>query len=89
MIRSGDQWEASVKPNDGDDFGEIVYTGVVVIGSSNNPPVATVYVSPVGNARTDDALQVNVGGLTQMVIQYSLRKFVGLETVSKYLLTTI
>ncbi len=61
MIRSGDQWEASVKPNDGDDFGEIVYTGVVVIGSSNNPPVATVYVSPVGNARTDDALQVNVG----------------------------
>ena len=61
MIRSGDQWEASVKPHDGDDFGEIVYTGVVVIGSSNNPPVATVYVSPVGNARTDDALQVNVG----------------------------
>ena len=33
----------------------------MVIGSSNNPPVATVYVSPVGNARTDDALQVNVG----------------------------
>ena len=61
MIRSGDQWEASVKPHDGDDFGEIVYTGVVVIGSSNNPPDATVYVSPVGNARTDDALQVNVG----------------------------
>ena len=61
MIRSGDQWEASVKPHDGDEFGEIVYTGVVVIGSSNNPPVATVYVSPVGNARTDDALQVNVG----------------------------
>ena len=61
MIRSGDRWEASVKPHDGDEFGEIVYTGVVVIGSSNNPPVATVYVSPVGNARTDDALQVNVG----------------------------
>ena len=61
MIRSGDQWEASVKPHDGDEFGEIVYTGVVVIGSSNNPPIATVYVSPVGNARTDDALQVNVG----------------------------
>ena len=61
MIRSGDQWEASVKPHDGDEFGEIVYTGVVVIGSSNNPPVATVYVSPVGNARTDDALVVNVG----------------------------
>ncbi len=61
MIRSGDRWEASVKPHDGDEFGEIVYTGVVVIGSSNNPPSATVYVSPVGNARTDDALQVNVG----------------------------
>ena len=44
MIRSGDQWEASVKPHDGDEFGEIVYTGIVVIGSSNNPPVATVYV---------------------------------------------
>jgi len=61
MIRSGDQWEASVKPHDGDEFGEIVYTGVVVIGSSNSPPIATVYVSPVGNARTDDALVVNVG----------------------------
>ncbi|MEE3304160.1 MAG: hypothetical protein VX191_04690, partial [Candidatus Thermoplasmatota archaeon] len=35
--------------------------GVIVIGSSNNPPSATIYVSPVGNARTDDALQVNVG----------------------------
>ena len=64
MIRSGDQWEASVKPHDGDEFGEIVYTGVVVIGSSNNPPIATVYVSPVGNARTDDALQVNVGSVS-------------------------
>ena len=61
MIRGGDQWEASVKPHDGYEFGQIVYTGVVVIGSSNNPPSATVYVSPVGNARTDDALQVNVG----------------------------
>ncbi|MDP6886027.1 MAG: hypothetical protein QGI58_04000 [Candidatus Thalassarchaeaceae archaeon] len=61
MIRSGDQWEASVLPHDGDEFGEIVYTGVVVIGSSNNPPSATAYVSPVGNAQTDDALQVHVG----------------------------
>ncbi len=61
MIRSGDQWEASVLPHDGDEFGEIVYTGIVVIGSSNNPPSATAYVSPVGNARTDDALQVHVG----------------------------
>ncbi|MEE3201262.1 MAG: choice-of-anchor V domain-containing protein [Candidatus Thermoplasmatota archaeon] len=61
MIRGGDQWEASVKPHDGYEFGQIVYTGVIVIGSSNNPPSATIYVSPVGNARTDDALQVNVG----------------------------
>lgn len=61
MIRSGDQWEASVLPHDGDEFGEIIYTGIVVIGSSNNPPSATAYVSPVGNARTDDALQVHVG----------------------------
>ena len=61
MIRTGDEWEASVTPHDGDEFGVTKYTGVVVIGASNNPPVATAYVSPVGNARTDDALQVNVG----------------------------
>ena len=61
MIRSGDEWEASVTPHDGDDYGNTVYTGVIVIGSSNNPPSATAYVSPVGNAHTDDALQVNVG----------------------------
>jgi len=61
MIRSGDQWEASVTPHDGEDYGNTVYTGVVVIGSSNNPPTATAYVSPVGNAQTDDVLQVIVG----------------------------
>ena len=61
MIRSGDEWEASVRPNDGDEFGEVVYSGLVVIGSSNNPPVASIYVSPDGNALTDDALQANVG----------------------------
>lgn len=61
MIRSGDEWEASVTPHDGDDYGVTKYTGVVVIGASNNPPSATAYVSPVGNARTDDALQVHVG----------------------------
>ncbi len=61
MIRSGDQWEASVTPHDGEEFGNTVFTGVVVIGSSNNPPIATAYVSPVGNAKTDDALQVVVG----------------------------
>ena len=61
MIRGGDQWEASVTPHDGDDYGTTVWTGIVVIGSSNNPPIATAYISPVGNARTDDVLQVHVG----------------------------
>ena len=59
--RSGDEWQASVKPHDGTDFGDVVWTAVIVIGSSNLQPSATAYVSPPGNAVTTDALQVVVG----------------------------
>ena len=59
--RSGDEWQASVKPHDGTDYGDVVWTPVIVIGSSNLQPSATAYVSPPGNAVTTDALQVVVG----------------------------
>ena len=59
--RSGDEWQASVKPHDGTDYGVAVWTGVIVIGSSNLQPSATAYISPSGNVVTTDALQVIVG----------------------------
>ena len=59
--RSGDEWQASVKPHDGTDYGDTVWTGVIVIGSSNLQPSATAYISPSGNVVTTDALQVIVG----------------------------
>ena len=59
--RSGDEWQASVKPHDGTDYGDIVWTGVIVIGSSNLQPSATAYISPSDNVVTIDALQVIVG----------------------------
>ena len=59
--RSGDEWQASVRPHDGTDYGETVWTGVIVIGSSNTQPSATAFISPSGNVVTTDALQVIVG----------------------------
>ena len=59
--RSGDEWQASVKPHDGTDYGIAVWTGVIVIGSSNLQPSATAYISPSDNVVTTDALQVIVG----------------------------
>ena len=59
--RSGDQWQASVRPHDGTDYGDVVWTGTIVIGSSNNQPSATAYITPSGNAVTTDSLQVIVG----------------------------
>jgi len=59
--RSGDEWQASVQPHDGTDFGNIVWTATIVIGSSNNQPSATAYITPSGNAVTTDSLQVIVG----------------------------
>ena len=59
--RSGDEWQASVKPHDGTDYGDTVWTPVLVIGSSNLQPSVTAYITPSGNAVTTDALQVIVG----------------------------
>ena len=59
--RSGDEWQASVKPHDGTDFGDTVWTGTIVIGSSNNQPTASAYITLSGNAFTTDSLQVIVG----------------------------
>ena len=59
--RSGDEWQASVKPHDGTDYGDTTWTPVIVIGSSNLQPSATAYISPSGNVVTTDALQVIVG----------------------------
>ncbi|MFL2498726.1 MAG: hypothetical protein ACJ0HF_02850, partial [Candidatus Thalassarchaeum sp.] len=59
--RSGDEWQASVKPHDGTDYGDIVWTATIVIGSSNTQPSATAYITPSGNAITSNSLQVLVG----------------------------
>ena len=59
--RSGDEWQASVKPHDGTDYGDTTWTPVIVIGSSNLQPSATAYISPSDNVVTIDALQVIVG----------------------------
>jgi len=60
-IRAGDEWQASVRPHDGTDYGDTVWTGIIVIGSSNLQPSATAYITPSSNAVTTDALQVMVG----------------------------
>ncbi|RZP11565.1 MAG: hypothetical protein EVA35_00915 [Candidatus Poseidoniales archaeon] len=59
--RTGDEWQALVRPHDGTDYGDTVWTGIIVIGSSNLQPSATAYISPSGNAITIDALQVIIG----------------------------
>ena len=61
MIRSGDQWESRVIPHDGESFGLIKSTGLIIIGSSNNAPTSSAYISQGSNAYTDDSLQVVVG----------------------------
>ena len=61
MIRSGDQWEALVTPHDGSSFGLTKSTGLIIIGSSNNQPTSSAYISQGSNAYTDDPLQVIVG----------------------------
>ena len=38
MIRYGDTWQVSITPNDGEDFGETVWSDLIQIGSSNTPP---------------------------------------------------
>ncbi len=59
--RTGDEWQASVKPHDGTDYGNTAWTAIVVIGSSNTQPSATAYITPSSNAVTSNSLQVIVG----------------------------
>jgi len=59
--RSGDEWQASIKPHDGTDYGDTAWTATLVIGSSNTQPSATAYINPSGNAVTTNSLQVVVG----------------------------
>ena len=59
--RSGDAWQASVRPHDGTDYGDTAWTATIVIGSSNTQPSATAYITPSGNAFTSNSLQVIVG----------------------------
>ena len=58
MIRSGDEWEVSITPNDSSDFGQTVYSGIVVIGSSNTGPSVSAFISTTGNTVTTDSLQL-------------------------------
>ena len=59
--RSGDSWQASVRPHDGTNYGDTAWTATIVIGSSNTQPSATAYITPSGNAVTSNSLQVIVG----------------------------
>ena len=58
MIRSGDEWEVSITPHDSSDFGLTVYSGIVVIGSSNTGPSVSAFISTTGNTVTTDSLQL-------------------------------
>ena len=58
MIRSGDEWEASVTPSDSSEYGDTAYTGKVVIGSSNTGPSVSAFISTSGNTLTTDSLQL-------------------------------
>ena len=60
MIRSGDEWEVSIAPHDSSDFGLTVYSGIVVIGSSNTGPSVSAFISTTGNTLTTDSLQLLV-----------------------------
>ena len=51
-IRAGDEWQASVRPDVGTDFGDTAWTGIIVIGSSNLQPSATAYITPSSNVVT-------------------------------------
>ena len=58
MIRSGDEWEVSVTPHDSSDFGGTVYSGIVIIGSSNTGPSVSAFITTSGNTVTTDSLQL-------------------------------
>ena len=60
MIRSGDEWEVSISPHDSSDFGLTVYSGIVVIGSSNTGPSVSAFISTTGNTLTTDSLRLLV-----------------------------
>ena len=44
MIRPGDIWQVSITPNDGQDFGQVIWSNEIIIGTSNTPP--TIIISP-------------------------------------------
>lgn len=58
MIRSGDEWEASVTPSDSSEYGDTAFSGKVVIGSSNTRPSVSAFISTSGNTLTTDSLQL-------------------------------
>ncbi len=53
MIRYGDTWQVSITPYDGIDFGETVWSNLIIIGSSNTPPTINVEFSD-SSIRTND-----------------------------------
>ena len=59
MIRYGDTWQVSITPNDGEDFGETVWSDLIQIGSSNTPPEIDIEFFN-SNFTTSDNLQFNI-----------------------------
>tara|TARA_B100001113_G_scaffold69068_1_gene53442 strand:+ start:4879 stop:7548 length:2670 start_codon:yes stop_codon:yes gene_type:complete len=59
MIRYGDTWQVSITPNDGEDFGETVWSDLIQIGSSNTPPEIDIEFFDF-NFTTSDNLQFNI-----------------------------
>ena len=56
MIRYGDTWQVSITPNDGEDFGETLWSDLIQIGSSNTPPEIDIeFIN--SNFTTTDNLQ--------------------------------
>jgi len=59
MIRYGDTWQVSITPNDGEDFGETIWSDLIQIGSSNTPPEIDVEFFN-SNFTTSHNLQFNI-----------------------------
>ena len=59
-VRSGDSWQASVTPHDGEDTGDTVWSSTIIIGSSNSPPTVSVEITPTQGADSGDTLGVLV-----------------------------
>jgi hypothetical protein len=59
MIRYGDTWQIAITPNDGEDFGETLWSNLIQIGSSNTIPQINIEFN-IFNFSTKDNLQFSL-----------------------------